>query len=237
LLKLAPPFPLSSVLLKIISPEVRPRRPLLKPHSGHPKYFFMESKKIDILLQENENFRAEIIAMIKNIHNCLFSFIGSLGLFVGILLNLNKKDFTYNHNAGILAFLISQVGIIIILLAINIQADVFTKAAYINHIENKINNLVGETLIFWEGKIACNKPLRSVMGISQFCLFLSYFISFVFLTLYSYENLLNLFLLFIQIGEGILLAVLSFKLTREFYKVKRYIHSLEQMQAPMKDLI
>src|SRR5215467_8990613 len=97
----------------------------------------MKEEKLSILMQENSNLRAEITVLIKNIQSCLFTFIGSLGLFVGIVINLDKSASSFNYNAGLLAFLISQVGIIIIFLAINIQVDVLTKAAYISYLEKK----------------------------------------------------------------------------------------------------
>ncbi len=186
----------------------------------------MENKKIDILLGENSNIRTELTAMIKNIHNCLFSFIGSLGLFVGVLLSLDKKEPHFDYNAGILAFLISQVGIIIILLAINIQADVFTKAAYIGYIEKKINNLIGEDIIFWESQISSREKKKSVMVSSQFFLFLSYFLSFVFLTIYSFNKLHNWLLLATQISEVITILFLSIQLNREFKNTNKYINSI-----------
>ncbi len=187
----------------------------------------MESKKIDILVQENQNMRAEITAMVKNVHNCLFSFLGSLGLFVGILLDLHKNELTFDYNAGILAFLISQVGIIIIIFSINIQADVITKAAYTSYIEKKINDLVGENIIFWDSKIASRQHNKGAFITTLIFLSLSYFLTFLFLTGYCFNKVHNWLFLSIQISEVIIIVFLSIQVNREFDNVSKHIKSID----------
>jgi hypothetical protein len=113
------------------------------------------------------------------------------------------------------------------MLAVNIQADVFTKAAYISYLEQKINKIVGETIIFWGNKIAFRENKKSAMVTSQFFLFLSYFVSFAFLTIYSFNKLHNWAFLLTQIGEVIILAVLSYQLKREHKNVSTFIKRID----------
>src|SRR5574337_1290106 len=118
----------------------------------------MESDKlIDILKNEINNRRTEINLLVKDINYCMFSFIGSLALFTGLYLKIASSKIPGSSPdlyISILAFSISQIEFIVITLAQSLLSGIMTGAAHISSIENKINSLSNNHLLYWESKIS-----------------------------------------------------------------------------------
>ncbi len=136
-----------------------------------------KEKQIDILINETNNRRSEINLYVKDINYCLFSFIASLALFGSLYLNMAfKEDVSKNEYINLLAFIISQIEFIILVLAMSLLAGIATSVAHISHLENKINSIAEEHLVFWESKLSyrewTNGALIFIHGlIYVFCLF------------------------------------------------------------------
>lgn len=103
-----------------------------------------DQMKLETLLRENQNIRVELTAVVKNIHYCFFSFLASLGIFAGIIGNMSQQSglcfYESIYNMGLVTLLISQIEFIIVVFSINLQSDIYVKAAYIDSIEKKSIN-------------------------------------------------------------------------------------------------
>ena len=198
-----------------------------------------KKSKLDVLLKENQNIRVELTAMIKNIQYCFFSFLASVGIFVGIITNISLQHapfYQQDFDTGLVAFLISQIEVIIVIFSIYIQTDIFYKAAYISYIERKINFLLGEEIIFWESRICKDMWSASILGkhkhqntaiLTQRIQAIFYFMAFVSLIVFTFSKLENLALLMLQSVEVCICAFLLYSLGKAHANAASYINTIQ----------
>lgn len=187
----------------------------------------MNSEKIDVLISENTNIRSELIMMSKTVHSCIFAFISSFGLFIGVVINLNiNKSYITDYQIGILSFIVSQIEIIIIIYSMMLSADIFTKSAYMSHIESKINSLLSDKLIFWETDVSPFQWKKGALIFSQMFLNLFYLIVFAVFIACCYKYVGNSIYIWVQILEIVIVLLLSYQLKNQFSKTKKFINQL-----------
>jgi len=208
--------------------------------------------KLDILLRENNNIRVELTAMIKNVQNCFFSFLASIGVFLGFFINLSLNNsgnlIKSNTNIGVVAIVISQIELVIIIFSINIQTDVFVKSAYISYIERKINFLIGEEIIFWESRVAKDMWSSSILGKNKitnvaitsqrimsafYILVFGTFVYISFVNLRDFNFNIAVITLIVQILEAIIAILLAVFLTKQNQLASKFINVIK----PDKDMM
>ena len=197
--------------------------------------------KIDALLRENQNIRTELTAMIKNIQNCFFSFLASVGIFAGSLMNASQQNsatyYQSDSTMGWVTFLVSQIEVMIVVFSIYIQTDVFYKAAYIAYIEKKVNFLLGEEdVLFWESRICKDMWSAGALGkykhqnsllLTQRVQFSFYFLFFSFLAWFSFDKLGNVYIPIVQIIEAGIIWYLLVALGKAHENASRYINTIQ----------
>ncbi|MDB5229671.1 MAG: hypothetical protein JWN76_476 [Chitinophagaceae bacterium] len=184
----------------------------------------MENEKINVLLKENQNLRSELTMVSKTVHNSFFAFITTFGLFIGLLANIKSKEVSItNSEISIMTFIVSQIEIIIIVYNVLLSSDIFAKAAYIAHIETKINELLKDKLIFWETSVSPFVQRKGTLLLSEVILYCFYSGIFISLSIYGYDKNEDAVLPGIQIIEILLVCYLLFKMSREYANVKKYI--------------
>jgi hypothetical protein len=186
----------------------------------------MENEKLKVLLNESHNFRGEIVEVVKSIHNCFFAFVTTLGVTAAVAVNLYKEG-SENINVGYLAFLISQLEVLFIFYYILLVSGLATAASYVAYIENKINSIVKENLVFWEQSVSTLNWKKGSLGLSA--LVLNIFYGAIFITncylCFKYLKTFYHIYLWIQIAELIIIFILLFKLSSQYSMTSKYIRS------------
>jgi hypothetical protein len=194
-----------------------------------PKSHFDEKEKLKILLHENENIRKELGLYVKIVNNFIFAFLATLGAGIGVFINLNGKELNTNFSyTGLLSFVLSQVVVIILVYSNVLNLSVAARSAYLAHLENKINQLAGERLVFWENKIVSYALIGGVSMFNRVLLYFFYLAFFLVLVVYGYDKIDNHIYTWIQGAEMIILTFSFLKLVKEKDKVHRYILRLEK---------
>jgi len=176
-----------------------------------------EETKITVLISEIQSIRHELVMESKTIHNFIFAFITSIGLIIGLIVNLssNKVDW-YEYKLGVLAFLVSQIEIAVIFYSTLIYSSISSKMAYIERLETKVNSLLNENLICWASKVT---PFQVMYGGTFFytsrTLFVGYLAIFILLMIFCYDKAEYHMYLWIQIFEAIIAGFLTYKISQE----------------------
>lgn len=189
----------------------------------------LENKKIDILISENQNRRNEIIATNNQIYKSLFAFIATMGGLVGTL--LSKDSILVNGNADIIVFLLSQIEFVIVIFCLGLISAITNQALYVAYLEEKINEIVKDNLVFWESKMVIRMWRKGPMIISQSFLYVIYFAFFVVLGFICYKIASvywhrTLFLTCQAIEFGIVIMIVI-KSLLESNKIKKYINQIK----------
>jgi len=175
--------------------------------------------KIKVLLNEHQAMKNGILMRVKMIHNFLFIFIFNVcALFATII---SKSQFDLIHYLPIVAFIISQIQVLIIVYTILITAEMLGDSMYLSYIESKVNSMLGEKLIFWEHVMAPKMRKISTLAYSTWILYGFYLTFFCILIYYSFEKYYY-WCIFLQIFEVLIIVFLGIRLYNDHKRIIKF---------------
>jgi hypothetical protein len=154
-------------------------------------------------------------------------------IIAGILI---KADSLLESTISILAFIISQIEFILIIFSISLLTGIFNLASYIANIENKINHLTENHMLFWESEISKRQWGSGLLIFTHGSIWIFCGIVFIYLGFLSYSHSKNCWYLLVQIIELIVIIIIMISLLKERSRVDKYIDKLgNDYQNKFKD--
>lgn len=198
-------------------------------------------EKIDVLVNEKKNLRDEILTIKRIIYNSIFSVIAIIGGISAYFIGRDGFDEFLNSKHYVLyVIIICQIEFIISIFIFSLDSTIETISVYLNIIDDKINAILNERILFWESsRRLFNKTPK---GAEWFCLAIIYvFFTIIFalgLLINGIEIFFNhtysyMIFFLIQLIEALLLIILSIKKHQEFNKTKKIYAELSVViQSP-----
>lgn len=144
-------------------------------------------KKIEILLQEKNNLREEILSNNKTIYGSLFTSITLIGILLGYLIGKNGiDDFLKNKDYLLCGFIVSQIEFIISIFIFSLNSSIVSIGVYLKTIDERINIMKKEKLLFWEAESMSFR--NSNRDVEYYCLLIIYAF---FILIFLFSMILN----------------------------------------------
>ncbi len=187
---------------------------------------------VDLLCNEKDNLRVEVIEMQKSLHKALLGFITIGVAFSGIL--FQNPFSTDGKTLGFIIICLSQIEFAIALFCASVLTNVFVHSGYLAALDEEINKQVGLNISLWESNIH-KHFLYSPKGVFFYCsavVGIYYVLLFGTLIFYSVSYVAsNIFFYLNLIEVGIILLLFGFSFNQRS-KVKN--HAKKVLGSPLE---
>lgn len=200
-----------------------------------------EEKQIDIILNEKNELRNEIILFQQSMQKSIFALLTILVFALGIL---SDKDIIGNASARVWVLVaLTQFAFIFLLFIISLFSLQNIHGGYIAKLEENITNIAGHRLSLWQSKVADKYMFSKSSSFYLTVLTLSIFILIVLIGLYyftfiealnilkhPYQISIRVFIGVLFTAEILVSVFLMYKAAYESSKTKKFIEESKLFQ-------
>lgn len=142
-----------------------------------PSTHAIDWDKVNLLLNEREGLREEMIALQNMMPYVLFYFLAAIASAITVIVRKGSQGQEHTLIRQIVPQVVFFLSLVLLLLSANLQVH----AGYVHAIEDRINRMVGENLNCWESQVTAEfvgnwksaygmtACVAIVSGVSVFC--------------------------------------------------------------------